>query len=214
MTQIRYVLVNVRTGEIEAAGSCDAQSFDAMCESDHRVKVIGTASSATHYYTPLGLQEYTPAQRLAKATPQPHSTWDNRLMRWVDVRPLDELRAERWASIKAARAAEADAPIDTPFGRFDACPSSRAALAAAVADAPVEWTTADNGMVSLDAEGLAEVLRLIGRRTQACHAVARGLRARIEAAATVEDLEAIHWPEGHAIRPVLPSAVPGAGPAP
>lgn len=194
MTQLRYVLVNVRTGEVEASGACDARSFDAMCESDDQVKVIGTGSSATHYYTPLGLQAYTPAQRLAKATPEPHSAWDNRLMRWVDVRPFDELRAERWASIKAARAAEADAPIDTPFGRFDACPSSRAALAAAVADAPVEWTTADNAVVSLDAQGLTEVLRLIGRRTQACHAVARGLRARVEAAVTVADLEAIQWP--------------------
>jgi hypothetical protein len=115
-------------------------------------------------------------------------------MRWVDVRSLEELKAERWAQIKAARTAAMDAPIDTTFGLFDACPASRSALAEAMHVAPVVWTTADNEAVTLDAPSLAEVLRLIGQRTQACHATARGLRVCVDAAGTVSELAAVTWP--------------------
>lgn len=197
MTQICYVLVNVRTGEIEAAGSCDAESFDRICETDDQIKVIGMGSSATHYYTAVGLREYTPAQRLAKATLKPHSQWDNRLMRWVDVRSLAELRAERWALIKAARTAEIDAPIDTPFGRFDADASAREAVAtAATLGESVLWTAADNLPVQLAPEKLVMLLRLIGQRAQAAHARARALRSRIEAAQSMDELEAVTWATG------------------
>ena len=197
MKQIRYVLVNVRTGEIEASGSCDAQSFDMTCEADGQIKVIGPGSSATHYYTPMGLQEYTLAQRLAKATLKPHCTWDNRLMRWVDVRSFAELRAERWALIKAARTAEIDAPIDTPFGRFDADAPAREAVATAAAlGESVVWTTANNLPVQLASEQLVMLLRLIGQRAQVAHARARALRGRIEAAQSMEELESVIWATG------------------
>lgn len=207
MTLTRYVLVDVRTGEIEASGSCDAESFDMTCERADQIKVIGRGMPATHYYTPLGLREYTPEQQAAKALPRPHCRWDNGLMQWVDVRPLAELRAERWEQVKASRAAVVDAPIDTPFGRFDACPASREALAVANANSrrrklwrpgtpPVEWTTADNLVVPLDGSQLAELLRLIGQRAQVAHARARALRSRIEAAQSADELEAVTWATG------------------
>lgn len=199
MRQVHYVLADFRTGEIEQSGVCDAESFDATCEAGHQVKVIGCGMPATHYYTTLGLREYTPEQKAAKALPQPHCRWDNGLMKWVDVRPLTELRAERWAQVKAERAAAIDAPIDTPWGRFDADAPSRTAIAeAAAVQAPaaaIAWTTADNTVVTLARSTLAELLRLIDQRTQQAHAHARVLRSRIEAASSVVALEAITWPQ-------------------
>ena len=195
MTSVDYVLVDRDSGEIEVSGTCQALDLDAQQLADHQTKIIGRGARATHYLGPGGLTKYTPEQQAEKARQPPHCRWDNVLMRWIDARPLADLRAACWAGIKEARTRAADSPIDTPFGRLDACPSSRAALAAAGAAAPVEWTTADNAVVQLDADALAQVLRLIGRRTQSCHSVAQALRARIEAAVTVEALDAINWPE-------------------
>jgi hypothetical protein len=206
MKVVDYVLVDQVSGEIQVSGRCRDADLDTQPEAGHQIKVVGYGTRATHYYTPMGLCEYTPEQRAAKSQAQPHSRWDNGLMKWVDVRPLAELRAERWSQIKAARAAVVGAPIGTPFGRFDACPASREALAVAHANSrrrklwrpgtpPVEWTTADNLVVPLDASHLAELLRLIGLRTQQAHAQARALRSRIDAASSIGDLEAITWPQ-------------------
>ena len=199
MRLIDYVLVNHLSGEIEVSGRCQEGDLEAQPVADHQVKVVGYGSPATHYYTPLGLREYSPEHRAAKARPQPHSLWDNSLMQWVDVRPLTELRAARWAQVKADRAAAIDAPIDTPWGQFDANAPSRAAIAEALAlDDPtgtITWTLADNTDCLLFRSTLAEVLRLIDERTQDARRVARTLRSRIDAAASIDDLEAITWPQ-------------------
>jgi hypothetical protein len=192
MEMIDYVLVNRTSGEVEVSGSCAAHDVQAQPLADHQLRVIGKGTWATHYQAPTGLTAYTPEQRQAKASPQPHCTWDNHRMGWVDVRPFHQLQADRWAQIKVDRAAAMDAPIDTPFGRFDADPHSRAVLA--VAQAPVPWTLADNTVVDLDAQSLTEVRRLIGQRLHACHVQGRELRARIASATTTKDLEAIEWP--------------------
>jgi hypothetical protein len=204
---IDYLLVDAQLGEIEGQGRCSPEDLDRIAEQPHQVKVIGTGNPATCYYTALGLREYTPEQRAAKADRKVHHRWNNQYMRWVDARPLDELRALRWAVVKAARCATVDAPIDTPFGRFDADAASRAALAEGLALSrglaagdSLAWTTADNAVVQLGEAQLAEVLRLIGMRTQAVHAKARALRLRIGAATTLDELEAITWEQ---------AAVPG-----
>lgn len=193
-TYVAFVLADRDSGEIEAWGTCQAHDLDGQSVADNQVKVIGCGTRWTHYLGTGGLTEYTPEQQAAKAQPQAHCRWDNKLMRWVDVRPLSAQRAARWAAIKEARARAIDAPIDTPYGRLDACASSRAALAEAAAAVPVDWTTADNTVVMLDAGAISEVLRMVWQRTQSCHAIGRGLRARIDAASTVEALDAIAWP--------------------
>jgi hypothetical protein len=195
----QYMVVDPHTGEIESTGFCQECDLDAQPVLGPRIKLVGCGTTATHYYTSLGLREYTPEQRAAKSQQQPHSRWDNSLMQWIDVRPVSELRTERWARIKAARTAALDAPIDTPWGRFDANAPSRAALAEAAAaqdpDDTIAWTRADNTVAALPRSALAELLRLIDRRTQQAHAMARVLRSRIEAASDVIDLEVITWPQ-------------------
>lgn len=197
MKCVDYVSVDRDTGEIEVSGSCPEGDVDAQPRAEHQMLVIGRGSRATHYYGPEGLMEYTSDQRSAKQWPLPHCRWDNTLMCWVDLRPLPELRAARWAVIKQARQAAIDAPIMTWSGVFDAGPQSRAAFAiAAVVGQTVTWTTADNDAVDLAPGALMELLQACERRTQSCHEVARALRVRIESATTAEELDAIRWPEG------------------
>lgn len=203
MTLISYSLVDVRTGEIEVSGTCQAEDFDHLQEQPHQIKVVGAASRATHYYTPLGLVAYTPEQRAAKAQPVPHSNWSNHDMRWHDVRAFPELQGQRWDEIKAAREAAVHAVLATPYGPFDADPRSRAAIAETLAfrtqtgtpAEPVLWTTADNQVVSLTLAQLGEVAQLVATRTQACHDLARQLRQQIDAAITPAELAAITWPQ-------------------
>jgi hypothetical protein len=197
MKIVDYVLVDRATGEVEVAGSCPECDVEAQSPADHQVLVMGRGSRATHYHGPEGLMEYTPDQRNAKQWPLPHCRWDNAHMRWVDVRPLPELRAARWAVVKHARQATIDSPIVTRSGVFDADPGSRAALASAAAFGQVvTWTTADNDAVKLTPGELMELLQACERRTQSCHEVARALRARIESVTTEKELDAIRWPEG------------------
>jgi hypothetical protein len=199
MTQVKYVVADRATGEIEMHGTCFDVDLDAVPVQAHQVKLVGDAHPATHYHDEvLGLQPYTAAQQAAKVQRVPHSRWDNRAMAWVDARPLEALRADRWAQIKGARAAAMDAPIDTAFGVFDADPASRSALVEALAlsgsgRALVRWTTADNQVVPLSLEELASVALQIAQRTEQCHTHAQQLRVRIEQAATAGELETIRW---------------------
>lgn len=201
MRHISYIFANTRTGEIEISGTCREDDFDQLQEGPDQVKVIGSGTPATHYYTPLGLQEYTPEQRQTKAQRRPHCNWDNGGMRWVDIRPFPELRQQRWCEIKMDRQVAIDAPLSMPYGTFDADQRSRAAITEALAlrslmpGEPLRWTTADDQAVELSLAELAEVGALIAQRTQHCHETAQVLRQRIDLAATPEELAEITWPQ-------------------
>jgi hypothetical protein len=125
-------------------------------------------------------------------------------MDWEDPRPghavLAEAKTRAWADVKAARSAAINGPITTPLGRFDADPSSRAAIADALSlrqlvaadacDEVVTWTTADNQSVSLTLAQLADVAQCIARRTQHAYEVARLLREQIDQAPDIAAVNA------------------------
>lgn len=123
---------------------------------------------------------------------------------WHDPRTLDDLKAARWAQIKAVRAAAIDAPLATLYGRFDCGPADRTnitdavallqTLAAAGTPTTVTFTTADNVAVTLTLAQMVHIGLLLGQRVQAAYATARALRAQIDAAQAADDLAAIHWP--------------------
>lgn len=170
-----------------------------------RVEVPFTVTDESHWISPAGDPvAYTPAQRQAKATVPPHPAhWSNQAMAWVDDRSLSEVREDQWRQIKAAREAAEWGGFDTPFGRFDSDPASQtkiigAAQLASIAlaqGAPfnIEWTLQDNTRVSLDAAQMIAVGAALANHVNAIHQRGRQLRAQIEAAATLADLESITW---------------------
>lgn len=111
------------------------------------------------------------------------------------------MRVEVWAAVKAQRDAKEFGPFSWGALTFDgdAESKSRLSLAAMAAQAAiasgqswvVDWTLADNSTVTLSAADVIGVVQAMGANITAAHQAARIKRAAIEAAQTIEELDAI-----------------------
>jgi len=164
-------------------------------------------SDISHYVVGGQLVAYTPDQLHARQNPpQPRCRWSNAEMRWIDLRSLDEIKADRWMAIKAARDAAEAAGFDTPFGRFDSDPASQAKIIGAAQLASIalaqgqpfsiRWTRQDNTAVELDAPAMIAVGVAMGQHIDSVHQIGRAKRAAIEAATTHDAVMAVTWSEG------------------
>ena len=173
------------------------------------VEVGADVSDATHWVDPATgvVRAYTSAQQAAKsAVPAYPCHWSNVSMSWVDERSLDQVKADAWRRIKAARDAAEWGGFDTPFGRFDSDPKSQAkiigaAQLASIAAArgepfSIRWTLQDNSTVMLDAPAMIAVGAAMGRHIDSVHQIGRAKRAAIEAATTHDAVMAVTWSEG------------------
>ena len=135
--------------------------------------------------------------------PSPAHVFNYTTKQWEDPRTLQDFKEARWAIIKQARTAFIDAPLVTPYGTFDSDAAGRNSITDAVLLAnnlsalslpvAIEFTLADNSVVTLDAAQIVEVGLLLGQKVQYAHPHSQALRAQIEAAATKEDVEAVVW---------------------
>lgn len=129
--------------------------------------------------------------------------WDAETKRWAAQPTLAALKDAKLAEIKAAREAAIDAPKATSFGTFDATPEARANIAAVVAIAQtaakhgypsnVFFTLADNSRIEFTLDQIESAALQVGAQVQAAFDKQATLYAQIDAAETVEDLQAIHW---------------------
>lgn len=157
-----------------------------------------------HYVSGGAIVEYTPEQNSAKA--DQHATgrkWRNSAMEWQDARTLTEIKTDKWEVIKLARAAHIDSGLATPYGDFQTAPPGRQNITDAVLLAQtlasqsqpvsIDWTLADNTVVTLGLTEIVTVGLLLGQKVQEAHAHARTLRAAIDAATTAAEVEAVAW---------------------
>lgn len=123
---------------------------------------------------------------------------------YVSETPLEDAKAKKWAQIKGDRVRAEDAGFEVPsLGVFQSDNESRqkivgAGLAAKIAKDDgkpytVDWTLADNSVISLNAEQMIEVGQDLLVYLDGVHQRSRRLYGLIEAATTVEDVEAINW---------------------
>lgn len=162
-------------------------------------------SDISHYVVGGQLVAYTPDQLHARQNPpHPRCRWSKAEMRWIDLRSLDEIKADRWTAIKAARDAAEAAGFDTPFGRFDSDPASQGKIIGAVTAAQlalgvgapwqIDWTLQDNTVVRLDAPAMIAVGQALMVHVDAVHERGRTLREAIDAAQTAAEVETVSWP--------------------
>ncbi|QFZ84632.1 DUF4376 domain-containing protein [Variovorax paradoxus] len=128
---------------------------------------------------------------------------------------LEAARERRWAEIKQERDKKEASGFPYLGAVFDSDPRSvqrivGAVLAAQAAVAAgetfeIEWTVADNSVLPLDASDVMGMPVALAMYADQLHTISRGLRADIEAAATVEEVEAVTWPVP------TPAPVPEAG---
>jgi hypothetical protein len=140
-----------------------------------------------------------------KRTPQPSlfHQLDLTTYLWVDPRSLQDHKDAKWFDIKQERSTSIDAPLVTPYGVFDSNIESRAAITSAVLmlqtlerlnePSTIDFTLANNDTVTLTTSEMVSVGLALGLKIQVAHDRSRTLRAKLNTALTIVDVESISW---------------------
>ena len=134
----------------------------------------------------------------------PEGCFNGGLITSEEADPVDKAKRFKRAQINAWRNEKQWAGVVTPSGTFDSDPESQRLLNGAVVMAQIAlansqpfeigWTMKNNVTITLDALQLIEGGMLVGQHISICHATARQLKLDLDAAQTVEEIEAIVWP--------------------
>ena len=114
---------------------------------------------------------------------------------------LDEVKAQKISELKGIRDAKEVEPIQTDKGIFDYDDKSRDRLAIArqaLTDnggGSITWTTADNQRVDMGIVDFAAINGAAAVRSNELHIKYNELKQRVNAAQTVEEVNAIQWTE-------------------
>lgn len=113
---------------------------------------------------------------------------------------LDEAKETKINELKSIRDTKEVEPVQTSKGIFDYDDKSRDRLAIArqsLTDNPsvesIVWTTADNQRVAMTVADFAEINSMAAYRSNRLHVKYNDLKAEVNAAQTVEEVEAITW---------------------
>lgn len=128
-------------------------------------------------------------------------TLDEQSWTWSAELTLEGARDARWQAIKADRAAAEVAPLVVAGRIYDADAESQRRIAGAVqlaviapAGWEIAWTLTDNSVATLTAAEMIAVGVALGEQVAAAHATGRTLRAQLDAAETVSQINAVTWP--------------------
>lgn len=186
---MNYCIFDAATGEIKRWTSHEESRMGETC--------IKLAMLPGDWFIDVVTQEPV---RMPERRPQ-CTVFDWGMKQWVDRRSLAEIKADKWAEIKAARLRAETLPIVVGGCSFDADLTSQQKIYGQVLRAQlageswsIDWTLWDNTEVTLTAAQMVAVGVALGQRTAGIYATARTLREQIDAAPSQAELEAIAWP--------------------
>jgi len=119
--------------------------------------------------------------------------------KWVDPRPLEEVKATQWLRIKRARTVAEESGFLWDGSLFDSNLASQLRISGAIQltqlnpALTLDWTLADNTVRTLSAADLTAVGIALGAHVSTQFTKGQSLRAQIDAATTKEAVEAIVW---------------------
>ncbi|WP_444350042.1 DUF4376 domain-containing protein [Phascolarctobacterium succinatutens] len=112
--------------------------------------------------------------------------------------PLEAIKQRKITELKYQRDKAEVEPIIYKGYSFDYDDKARDRINAAIialelqgADAAIDWTTADNQDVSVTAADLRAIVAAVAVRSNALHTAYRAAKAKVEAASTAEEVEAV-----------------------
>ena len=115
---------------------------------------------------------------------------------------LEEVKAQKINELKSIRDAKEVEPVLYAARKFDFDSKSYERITAAIyaldmqgATSTINWTLADNGSTPVTANDLRGVIAAAAVRSDALHTAYRALKAQVQAAETVDDVNNIMWPE-------------------
>ena len=124
--------------------------------------------------------------------PTPNHTFDYVIKEWVDLRTLDEIKAQKWAEIKSERDRIEFGGFEFEGNIYDSDQVSQGRiLGASIAGVDQVWTLADNSTRSLSASQLQQLYAALQTHTALVHERGRIAREAIMSATTKEEVEAV-----------------------
>lgn len=127
------------------------------------------------------------------AQPTPYHIFNYDLKDWVDLRTLDEIKAQKWAEIKAMRDQLEFGGFEFEDGIYDSDQVSQGRImGAAAAGLDQVWTLRDNTTVNLTASQLQQLYAALQAHIANAHERGRIARQLIHEAETKEQVEAIN----------------------
>lgn len=189
-----YTLINSSSGEVLFT-----------CVTDGTPIAYGAGEEVLN----LGAPPYTywDGANFVPFPPKPGAThvWDWPTKQWIDPRTLADRKEAQWAAIKAARNSLEFGGFTWDGSAFDSDQQAQARIQGGVQLATIaasqgqpfsiDWTLADNSIRTLSGADMIAVGMELAAHVQSIHATARVLRVQIEAASTIEEVDAIQWPQ-------------------
>ena len=124
--------------------------------------------------------------------PTPHDTFDYSAKQWVDLRSLDEIKAQKWVEIKQQRDQLEFGGFEFDGGVYDSDQVSQGRImGVTAAGADQVWTLANNTTVNLTAAQLQQLYAALQAHIASVHGKGRIARQLIYEAETKEEVEAI-----------------------
>lgn len=190
---MEWVIYETNTGEIvkTISGQIDGQLGPGQDA------VEGSGSWMTHTVIAGVLTELA-TPRIA---PSPAHKWDRATASWFDPRTLEQVKADAWASIKSQRESRMKGTFTHEGNIYDIDPvnlsgasiDAREALIAGEAWTQM-WVLANNSVITLSAIEMIALARTAKSVVSNLWAISQYLRGLVEAATTIEQVEAITWP--------------------
>lgn len=196
-----YTAYNPSNGEIVSTFTTDESSVANNTPAGASI-IEGEFWASLGYIQSNAFVAYTEQQAQAKRNrPGARFRWSNQSMSWEDLRPLDEVKADKWLEIKLARDAAEHDGFTWDGSVFDSDSDSQTKIIGATqlanmnpASFLMDWTLKDNTVRTLTGAQMIAVGQALGVHVNAQHVLGRTLRQQIEAATTASEVAAIHWP--------------------
>lgn len=173
----------------------------AFCREDGVVQAVSSLSDEVEPEVPDGLTVVEVDAMLSG----PHRLIGDEVLPYTIEPVLQEVRAAKWNEIKQARDAAEFGGFTWDGSRFDSDSESQSRIQGAAQLATlaqlasqtfsVDWTLQDNTVRTLSGADMIAAGTAMGQHIMAVHAIGRVLRAQIEEATTLGEVEAVQWPQ-------------------
>jgi len=196
---VNYAIYDEPTGRILQTGTAlaieDAEACAIAFGTDAAALEVPDGTDDRRHYMAAGAPVEFPPQ------PSPDHTWDWATHTWIDERTLAQAQAQRVAILKDARDAllnggftwdgstfDSDVAVSQPRLLGGAMDAARGAFP----DTP--WRLADNEWRVLTAADMLAVWGAFTAHMRTCFETFGALEAQVNAAGTIQQVEAITWP--------------------
>lgn len=190
---INYTLYN-NTGEIVGNCYCTAEEIEINKGSYEYIE--GKYSSDFGYISNGVYVDYTFEQlTLISDKPKTHHEWNNNIMGWVDIRPIDVARMDKRAELNIARDKANMSPILFGGNYFDADEAAIRNITGAIMFLPashqLQWTLANNTQVDITVGDLQNLGTAIVARSAMNHYRCVALKESLDAMSSNEEINSV-----------------------